>query len=1445
MVANPEPLRDTNQKHQSFQLKKNETFEILFAGDTSFGENYQEQRKSKGQENILEKYGYDYPLEKLKSKMLSANFVVVNLETPITDIKVSPYKNQKDYIHWTHIQKTPETLIQHHVNLVSLANNHTFDYGEEGFDQTLQILQKYKIPYIGAGNNIQQAGEPFIGEVEFENTIFRFAIIAAFEDIPTYRNKYHTYAEENKLGLMPLDTQVIASSVKQIKKEDPNTFVILYPHWGKNYGWRDSSQLQISQKLLNAGVDLIIGHGAHMIQEFEQYDGKWVVYSIGNFMFNSPGRYKKLKAPPFSYVASLNVNLSDNRINVTLKLYPVLSDNQLTQYQIRFLNETEFNEYYKIINNAKPQENILNNLNIKKDKFGIYLELPIKTPIKQSPTAHTDLLTTDKIWFQDIDGKLKIDDQKLKQLANILYQAMTCRIMYIDSLEGELDFDMTPRLIFVTLSNDILRAKTYLGWGRGIREAINNVLAQVNEMEKFSNFKSLKVDLVYKVNPYECKNLDEKIKFDRSIYGLAFEEQIHLACLPEQIVAYSLINSDQHLNLAILDKYFILSEEQKNILKANKKLKLYFFQVQSYYQSESFQGFLYRGHRLFNDINVKFLLTAATLAGNYLVSSVKDNGDFVYEYLPKMDETSNRYNVLRHAGTIYAMLELYEVTHNEALLKSASLALSNLLNRAKPIVINNEKYLCILENNYAKLGANALAVLAISKFISITKDISYLESGRKLALWIGTAQNSKGEFYIHKMKFSNKANTDFVSNYYPGEAIFALVRFYQIDPNPLWLDIAQKAADYLITGRDKDKNISELEHDHWLLYGLNALSEFRPSPIYISHTLKITKAIIKAQNRDAEPCDYMGSFYTNPRSTPVAIRAEGLCAAYQLLKKNNYDSEVNDILKAIKLCVRFQLQTQFFPEKALYLPNPRRTLGGFSKSLIDYSIRIDYVQHNISSLLGLYHILKQDVVQKSVSRSGLWDPQVLARIVDGVWKTPFPETQAITGIDFFTLRILPGQIFIVTDSKDDWGGSASDSSEFLKKLDNSKIGGVILRKDQLNLVNKTMPALVVENTRVALDKLSLAARNRISGKVICVAGSVGKSTVKQVLGHVLSDQGKTYISPLNYNTMAQVELCLAKTPEDVAYAVYECGVDSPKRTLPKAKRLHPNIVIINDIQPDHLDHYKTLERLVDQKALFFEGLEENGHIILNKNMLLFDRMLNNAKKHKSAQIVTFGQSDDADIKVISYCLYADHSEVEATIFGKKIKYVMPYPGRHMVMNSLSVLSVVYVLGIDINQAINSFGSLSKEKNRTQREIIKLKGDKSFELIDDTFNSNPASVKSAIEYLKILQPVRNGRRIIVLFDQKDLGMQSAAIHTELAKPLLQYEIDKVFMCGNDIKNLADALPKQMIGIYTNDIDQLITTLVNEIRADDIVLFKCSIRLRAESIKVLSALRQMNT
>ena len=322
---------------------KNENqLEILLLGDTAFGENYQAAlQESKGR-NILVDKGYDYPLAKMRGALVAADLVIANLETPLTDLRSSPFSGVKSYVHWGDVAKTPMHLLKHNISAVALANNHTFDYGKDGFDQTLRVLSDSGVRHFGAGRNREAAARPFIATAWQGARQFTLAVISAYEHSASVEASYGCYAGVSRGGLCPLDAETIKKSIDQTRERYPAAFIVVFPHWGPNYEWRTKRQGRLAEDIMAAGADLIVGHGAHTLQEIERHPRGWVVYSIGNFMFNSPGRYAQKGALPFSLVGKLVISRGEAELAKSLRLFPILTDNKQSGYQTAFADPDQF-----------------------------------------------------------------------------------------------------------------------------------------------------------------------------------------------------------------------------------------------------------------------------------------------------------------------------------------------------------------------------------------------------------------------------------------------------------------------------------------------------------------------------------------------------------------------------------------------------------------------------------------------------------------------------------------------------------------------------------------------------------------------------------------------------------------------------------------------------------------------------------------------------------------------------------------------------------------------------------------------------------------------------------------------------------------------------------------------------------------------------------------------
>jgi uncharacterized protein YyaL (SSP411 family) len=337
---------------------------------------------------------------------------------------------------------------------------------------------------------------------------------------------------------------------------------------------------------------------------------------------------------------------------------------------------------------------------------------------------------------------------------------------------------------------------------------------------------------------------------------------------------------------------------------------------------------------------------------------MNEDGSFVYQYDPITRKKSASYNILRHAGTTYSLLELYEATGGAKYLAAAERGLDYLKRQIVdcPTVPTAA---CVLEDDEIKLGGNALALLALSKYMAATGARDQLSLAERLAEFIVSVQSPAGEFTVHKLTRSDV--DDFESGYYPGEAIFALTQLYQLDHSHRWIDAAHKGARWLITVRDAGVAIEDLDHDHWLLYGLREAYENNPDPLYVDHAKKIVQSIAAVQHRGKTKgqAAWNGGFRNPPRSTPAATRSEGLGAAYELFRRANDAAHAEVVKDVMERAIEFQLRTQFTRRTLSSIKGDPAAVGAFHESLYEYDIRIDYVQHNISALL-LFETLRKD-----------------------------------------------------------------------------------------------------------------------------------------------------------------------------------------------------------------------------------------------------------------------------------------------------------------------------------------------------------------------------------------------------------------------------------------------------------------------------------------------------
>jgi len=307
-----EILNFLTQKKKLFQ--SNEEVSLVAVGDISF---------SRGVERIVKKQNdINYPFLKIQDFLKSADLVFGNLETPITEgVEIPDFE-----MIFRSNPGIEKALKKANFSILSLANNHTPNFGEQGLKDTFNYLNKIGLQYVGAGKNEQEAYQP----VYTETKGIKFAFLA-YNDKDVVPASYK--ASENRSGTAFMEIDKMTSAVKEAKQKVD--FVIISMHSGIEYDEDpNKSQINFAHAAIDAGADLIIGHHPHVVQTMEKYKGKYIFYSLGNFIFDQPQSQETKEG--------LVIKIYFSKSEITkISLLPVFMENLA---QPRIANKTEANK---------------------------------------------------------------------------------------------------------------------------------------------------------------------------------------------------------------------------------------------------------------------------------------------------------------------------------------------------------------------------------------------------------------------------------------------------------------------------------------------------------------------------------------------------------------------------------------------------------------------------------------------------------------------------------------------------------------------------------------------------------------------------------------------------------------------------------------------------------------------------------------------------------------------------------------------------------------------------------------------------------------------------------------------------------------------------------------------------------------------------------------------
>jgi len=400
-----------------------------------------------------------------------------------------------------------------------------------------------------------------------------------------------------------------------------------------------------------------------------------------------------------------------------------------------------------------------------------------------------------------------------------------------------------------------------------------------------------------------------------------------------------------------------------------------------------------------------------------------------------------------------------------------------------------------------------------------------------------------------------------------------------------------------------------------------------------------------------------------------------------------------------------------------------------------------------------------------------------------------------------------------------------------KKTDGHNFAKQALKKGAVRLiVNKrpkgisTKKIIKVKDTFYSLNSLAKITRDNSFAQIIGITGSVGKTTLKNLVAFILKNYGKVYHSPHSYNNKFGVPFSLSNLKKNIKYGVFEIGMDKKGEIENLSKIVRPEVGVITNISGAHFKNFNTLKDIAKAKAEILDNIIENGTVILNKDDKFFNFFSNKAKKNK-INVISFSAKKKADVFLSNIKKIDKYYRVTVIVKEKHFYFDVPYSTDNFISNILACIAILNALNLNLIKINKKFKNFNIPSGRGDAKIVK-KFKKRFKFIDESYNANPLSMSSAIKNMNNYKIKTKSKKIAFLGDMLELGKKSKKFHKELSRVVNESDIDKVFVYGKYIRETFKNLSKYKKGKVFNNLNEAYYYFSKFINNNDLLMIKGS-------------------
>ncbi len=418
-----------------------------------------------------------------------------------------------------------------------------------------------------------------------------------------------------------------------------------------------------------------------------------------------------------------------------------------------------------------------------------------------------------------------------------------------------------------------------------------------------------------------------------------------------------------------------------------------------------------------------------------------------------------------------------------------------------------------------------------------------------------------------------------------------------------------------------------------------------------------------------------------------------------------------------------------------------------------------------------------------------------------------------SGISIDTRTIKKGDLYIPVK------GKKFDGHNYIGEAFEKGALGSLIEFNKKKLAKDNGKLIFVKDTIKALNSLARFSRNRIKNLItICITGSSGKTTLKEWAFKTLKEFKKSYRTFQNYNNEIGMPLTLANMPRNTEVCILELGMNSPGEIRRLSKIAHPDIAIITNTGSAHSANFKDVKDIAEEKSEIFSFFKTNSIAMIPSESDYYDLMYKKASK-RTEKIYSFGYDKKSNLRI-----FKKNSIWKFSVLDEEIEFKKDISFINWDINVLLILGLMKILNLNLKKVVPILKRLHPIPGRGKTTQIVFKN-KSFTLIDESYNSNPESLKHAIESLKNHKNL-NSRKILVIGDMLELGKMSEIYHKNIVETLLKISPEIIITVGNYSKVIFENLPKRFLKFHFDNYENVFNKLLKIIKNKDVIMIKGS-------------------